>query len=93
MPQMELFAHDMKGTPGAIWWEGNWQCRNRNGFYQVREGGRGHWEYVIYAFGDTSANVYRFAKDGTLYRQDVPIQCEDHLCIDGRLYGRDHWRH
>ena len=93
MPQMELFAHDMKGTPGAIWWEGNWQCRNHRGFYQVREEGRGHWEYVIFGFGNTSANVYRVATDGTLYRQDVPMQNDDHLFIDGRLYGRDHWRH
>ena len=93
MPQMELFAHDMKGVPGAIWWEGNWQCRNHRGFYQVREEGKGHWEYVIYGFGDSSANVYRVATDGTLYRQDVPMQGDAHICIDGRNYNRDHWRH
>ena len=93
MPQMELFAHDMKGVPGAIWWEGNWQCRNHHGFYQVREGGRGQWEFVIYAFGDTCANIYRVTPEGALYRQDVPMQGDHHICIDGRSYGRDHWRH
>ncbi|WP_299553660.1 hypothetical protein [uncultured Tateyamaria sp.] len=82
-----------RGTSGAVWWSGSWECRNFGGFYQVREQGRGNWCFIIYAFGDHHANVYRVNQIGELYRENVPIDANDRITILGRKYGRDHWQH
>lgn len=61
---------------GAAWWSGSWECRNFHGYYQVREQGRGNWQFIIYGFGDHKANVYRVNDIGELYRENVPIDAK-----------------
>ena len=97
MSQAELFQMTgaEKGTNGAMWWCGNHQCRNFQGYYQAREGGIGHWQFVIYGFGfdDTTASVYRVDSQGELYREDVPIDEKSRISENGRKYGRRNWQH
>jgi len=82
-----------RGTPGAVWWSGSWQCRNFHGYYQVRQQGRGKWCFIIYAFGDHHANIYRVNEIGELFREDVPIDPKDRITVRGRKYGRGLWQH
>lgn len=95
--QGALFPMTMeeKGTQGATWWAGNWECRNHYGYLQQREGGKGYWQFVIYGFGfdDISASVYRIAENGHAYHEDVPIDDKDRLLIRGERYGQDYWYH
>lgn len=97
MSQLDLIpmTETEKAIPGAQWWAGEYQCRNFGGYYQVRERGRGAWQFVIYGFGcdDTTACIYRIEKDGSLVHEDVPIDDRDRLRVNGRKYGRDNWRH
>ena len=90
---LELFERTDKGIHGAIWWVGNWECRNRNGYFQDREGGKGAWSYVIYAFGDTDCTVYQILASGEIVNDVVPIDAKDRITIHGRKYGRANWRH
>lgn len=57
MSQPELFERTDKGASGAVWWVGNWQIRNNEGFLQDREEGQGHWQFVVYAFGETCGDL------------------------------------
>lgn len=97
MSQLDLIpmTETEKAIPGAQWWAGEYQCRNFGGYYQVREQGRGDWQFVIYGFGcdDTTASIYRIDRDGRLVHEDVPIDGHDRLTVNGRKYGRDNWRH
>lgn len=82
-----------RGTPGAIWWSGSWQCRNFDGYYQVREQGRGNWCFIVYAFCERHASIYCVNEIGELVRDDVPIDAKDRISVLGRKYGREHWQH
>ncbi|MFY0633664.1 MAG: hypothetical protein JXQ91_07625 [Vannielia sp.] len=94
----DLFPETIDRTQhGATWWASdNWQGRNFHGFYQCREGGKGEWQFVIYAFcnDDVSASVYVVAdRDGDLQLENVPIDQKDRLHINGKTYGRRNWCH
>lgn len=98
--QLEFFdAHEMhqidKGQPGAIWWAGDYECQNFNGWYLSRWGGEGHWQFHIYGFGndEVSCSVYRLNTSGALELETVPIDEQDRITIDGKKYGREHWNH
>lgn len=93
MSQVKLFERTDKGTHGAVWWAGSWECRNNDGYFQDREGGKGPWSFVIYGFGDTDCIVYRLNEAGTLVHDCVPIDANDRITINGRKYGRNNWRH
>ena len=97
MGQIELFpmTGEEKATPGAQWWAGSYQCRNFAGYYQVREQGRGDWQFVIYGFGfdDTTACIYRIDQGGKLVHEDVPIDEQGRITVGGRKFGRDNWCH
>lgn len=93
MAQHELFERTDKGVPGAVWWSGNWQCRNKGGFLQDREAGTGPWSFVIYGFGDTDCSVYGIKPDGSLTHVSVPIDAQNRITIRRRKYGRSNWRH
>ncbi|WP_271952753.1 hypothetical protein [Ruegeria faecimaris] len=95
MQQLDLIpmAPTEKGTPGASWWAGAWECRNHDGYFQTREQGRGPWKFVIYGFGDDDVSVYGVNPFGELIRQSVPIDQQDRITILGRKYGRDNWQH
>lgn len=54
---------------GTVWWAGNWQCRNWHGYFQHREGGRGHWCFVIQSFGGDPAGDGRADCTGSLVRR------------------------
>lgn len=92
MTQAELFPVEIDiTTPGAIWWAGNWQCRNFNGWLQSREGGIGPWRFQVQGFsgpedGDGEAWVYTVSG-----KQPCPIDRCNRILIDGRRYGRSHW--
>lgn len=92
--QSELFAdtsaHD---SHGAIWWAGNWQCRNWHGYLQHREGGSGNWCFIIHSFGgdpDGEGTAWVHRIEG---KEAVPIDANNRLLIRGRRYGRSHWHH
>ena len=101
MQQLDLFeplayAHLTPADNGCVWWAGNWECRNWNGWFQSREGGRGNWRFQVPWFGldDRTCSVYAIAQDGTLTaRDDVPIDSQNRILIDGKRYSRDHWCH
>ena len=93
MGQTELFERTDKGCHGAVWWAGNWECRNKDGYFQNREGGAGQWAYVIYAFGDTDCIVYRLDEAGELVHDCVEIDAGDSITINGKKYGRANWHH
>lgn len=95
MEQIELIpmSGEDKGQHGAVWWSGNWECRNFDGYFQTREAGRGAWRFVIYGFGSTEASVYKVNPFGDLIIEDVPIDPEDRILILGKRYGRNFWQH
>lgn len=82
-----------KSVSGATWFAGNWECRNRAGYYQTREGGEGFWQFVVYAFGDTDCLVYAVDRKGDLVHQRAPIDSNNRITIHGRKYGTRHWQH
>lgn len=90
---MELFKRDDKGCPGAVWWQGSYQCRNFHGYYQCRENGRGQWQFVIYAFGGDDASIYKLNSEGNLHLSSVPYDANDRIIVDGRKFGRRFWTH
>ena len=95
MTQLELIpmTPTEKGTPGSSWWAGAWECRNFEGFYQVREQGRGPWQFVIHGFGEDDVSVFGVNPSGTLFHRCVPIDQQDRITVHGRKYGRDNWQH
>jgi len=95
MTQLELIpmTPDEKGTPGASWWQGSWECRNFHGYFQSREQGRGDWQFTIHSFGDFHANIYLVSRSGKLAHEDVPIDAQSRISVNERKYGRDHWNH
>lgn len=95
MEQLELIpmaAHE-KGKHGAVWWAGNWECRNFDGYFQTREGGRGAWRFVIYGFGDEDVSVYAVNPFGEIILKQAPIDKQDRISVLGKRYGRDRWQH
>lgn len=92
--QSELFDKIEDHTrEGAVWWAGNWQCRNWRGYLQHREGGSGAWCFIVHSFGgepdrDGTAHIYRV--DG---KEDVPIDAHNRILVHGRRYGRGRWTH
>lgn len=93
MEQLCFFDPVNRAISGAIWWVNNVQCRNWNDYYQVREGGSGSWQFVIYAFGDEDAVVYCLDHKGALTHKRVPMDDKDRLVINGKRYGRKYWQH
>ena len=71
---------------------GRFRVRNWHGFHQVKEGA-GRWHFVIEAFGDTTCAVAAIDDQGHPISRDVPIDSENRITINGRRYGREHWRH
>ena len=81
--------------PGEVRTIGNWQVRNYKGFYQSREGGVGDWQFHISSFdssmtGSAGKCSLILAGGGT---EDVPIDAQDRITVDGIKYGRKHWKH
>lgn len=69
--------------------------RDFHGFYQSREDEHSPWLFYVTGFDSSYSGeagictVLRF--DGT--EQRVAIDELDRITIDGRKYGRKHWRH
>lgn len=78
---------------GAVWWRGNWQCRNFHGYFQSREGGAGVWCFQIYAFGDTDCCVYALNALGEMVQKRAPLDDQNRITICVRKYGRRQWAH
>lgn len=93
MKQLAFFDPVDKSQPGAVWWAGDWQCRNWRGWLQSRETGRGNWCFTIYGFGETDCDVYAVDAAGELVTRDVPIDESSRITIEGRKFGRSHWMH
>ncbi len=93
----DLFPETIdKGRPGSIWWVGNWQIRNFQGFMQSREEGRGNWCFQIYGFGADGGDwcsVHGLDAAGEQIMHRVWIDAKDRLHIAGQTYGRAHWNH
>ena len=99
MTQHTLFT-DMidKAKDGAIWWAGNWQCRNWHGYIQSREGGTGNWCFQVGGFsgpedGNGIAHVCIIRADESLAVSPQPIDANNRILIEGKRYGRSHWNH
>lgn len=86
-PRADMARH------GAVWWRGNWECRNFHGYFQSREGGEGLWCFQIHAFGDTDCCVYALDTSGLLIQMRVPIDDQNRITVRGRKYGRNQWAH
>lgn len=100
MMQLALFADipdfTNKNRHGAVWWCGNWECRNFHGYFQSREVGSGAWCFQVpwFSIDDVTCTVYRVGKGGELVHENfVPIDDKGQLTILGRKYGREHWNH
>lgn len=92
---LDLFPETIKEIDktkdGAVWWCGNWQCRNWRGWLQSREGGTGNWCFQIGSFsgpedGNGTAWVYTITGD-----EGCPIDRHGRVLIEGKRYGRAHW--
>lgn len=89
-PPKPLLIHGDERKRGTVF------ERNFHGFYQYRETRRCRWRFVIEAFGcdDSTAEVLRMKPDGqSVTCSTIPIDAKDRLLIEGRRYGRDHWKH
>ena len=93
MEQFSFFDPVERSVPGARWWTGAYECRNWHGYFQQREGGRGAWQFVIYAFGEEDAVIYGLGSGGALVHHRVPMDDQDRLIINGCGYGRKYWVH
>ena len=92
--QADLFPELIDTTrEGTVWWAGNWQCRNWHGYFQHREGGRGHWCFVIQSFGGDPAGDGRAELHRIVGQETVPIDAQNRILVRGRRYGRDRWHH
>ncbi|WOI35416.1 hypothetical protein [Tritonibacter scottomollicae] len=95
MRQLKLIpmSDGEKGKPGAQWWDGAYQCRNFEGYFQKRKQGRGPWKFDIegVGFDGISAYVYRVREDGELEEEKVPIDDQDRITVNGRKYGSKNW--
>lgn len=93
----DLFPETIsKGEHGAVWWAGNWQCRNWHGYFQSREQGRGPWRFNVpwFSTDDTTCSVGRIDVEGRDFTEsDVPIDRHGRITIRGRSYGRQSWNH
>lgn len=92
--QGELFSEDPAHTQdGAVWWAGNWQCRNWHGLLQHREGGQGNWCFLVHSFGgdpDADGTAWLHGIDG---KTPVPIDRANRILVEGKWYGRERWHH
>jgi hypothetical protein len=85
-----------KGRNGAVWWSGNWECRNWHGYFQSREGGVGNWCFHIPWFSndDVTCTVYGLNDAGEIYNKErIPIDAQANITILGKKYGREYWDH
>lgn len=93
----DLFPETItKGANGAIWWAGNWECRNWHGFFQSREGGCGTWRFQVpwFSSDDVTCSVYVITEAGEMQTRDmIPIDDKSRITILGRKYAPEHWDH
>ncbi|WP_435171123.1 hypothetical protein [Falsirhodobacter sp. 1013] len=85
-----------KAAHGAIWWAGNYECRNWHGYFQSREGGRGNWRFQVpwFSTDDVTCSVYAITEAGDVQTRDlIPIDDKARITIMGRKYTREHWEH
>lgn len=88
----EVTSADM-ARHGAVWWRGNWECRNFHGYFQSREDGTGPWQFQIDSFDDTDCWVDTLDASGKMIHEAVPIDDQSRITVRGRKYCLDHWAH
>lgn len=90
----DLFPETVnKGVDGTIWWDGNWECRNFNGYFQSREEGVGEWCFQVNSFGEDECDIYALSDDGTFCEKAVPIDRQNRITVLGKKYNQKSWSH
>jgi hypothetical protein len=73
----------------------SFETRDFHGFFQHREIVEGvplgAWKFNVSSFGNDDKDCFLLMTDGSLTR--VPIDKDDRITVNGRLYGRENWHH